>query len=140
MHVEFAFFCITAGPGEAVRQLIDATGIGIDGAWGRRFPYTIPTFALALKIRGEAAEGGRHRLHVQFQDSDGNDVRRLRTIDFELLQPMNLAFTENNLTVSLNNLTFPAPGTYHCLLTVDDRDEVLADLPLYVFEEVSGAP
>jgi hypothetical protein len=85
-------------------------------------------------------------IFVAFTDGHGNVRMRLSVVYLEpneevYAQPLTVVFPDPlkvvNLSIRVRRLVYDAPGTYVFALTDDDKDPVLAERRVYVYE--SGA-
>lgn len=86
--------------------------------------------SLAVRLRFEAAETGRHAVEVRIVDKGGRVIGP--TMSASLMTKL-LAGRESgaqNLVLNINGLTFPAFGTYRIELRVDGEER--SYLPLLV--------
>jgi hypothetical protein len=144
MKAEFAFFCSRGTVGRTVRDHVDAVGAGMDVIVAPQFPHPSQVLNVALRICGTAADDGDHRLHARILDSNGKDIYPATHshIDLRLGRDIYLDRACGAAVVDLGTvggLAYPGPGEYHVLLTVDESDDVLVDLPLYLVERRRGS-
>jgi hypothetical protein len=103
-----------------------------------RFPMFHRHCAVALRVRFERIEEGRHPVRISFVNADGKPV--MPSLSGELGAPGggDPPWVCQHLIVDLNNTRFEAPGLYSIDLAIDGRQE--RSLPLCVGLSKSVSP
>ncbi len=98
----------------------------------RQFPLVHPHCAIALRVRFDRIEEGKHRVKISLIDADGTSI--IPGIDGEI----GIKFPEEvqsvcaNMVLNMNGLKFERPGQYSIELAIDSRHE--KSLPVNVIE------
>lgn len=124
MHVEIFTVCNSA----TIRgSHLDLTGC-MESVCASEFPTQIPACAVAIRIRFENQEAGRHMLELGLSDADGTLLLPSVRVDIEF-QAKGTAQHSHIHVAEFENLLLPAPGEYSFDLRVNDR--IVSQIPFF---------
>jgi hypothetical protein len=126
MNVEIFALCDAATDQRGKLNILGA----FDTIFIKDMPGVHPHCAVALRIRFQRIEQGKHKVTIHFIDQDGNLVIPSLDADIDLKATQNQDSTAVNLVLNLQGLKFKEYGSYEINLAVDGRQE--ASIPLYV--------
>ena len=128
MNVEVFALCDAATDQRGKLNILGA----FDTIFVKDMPGVHPQCAVALRIRFQRIEQGKHKVTIHFIDQDGNLVIPSLDADIDLKVAQNQDSTAVNLVLNLQGLKLKEYGSYEINLAVDGRQE--ASIPLYVKE------
>ena len=99
-----------------------------DKIWAKEAPCTHPACALAVRMRFQKIEEGKHHIKVTFADEDGKPVLPALNGDFDVRFPPDAFSHVQNLILNIQRLKLENYGEYSLDLAVDNRLE--ASIPL----------
>ena len=97
-------------------------GGGIGRITGGSFPWTQPRLALFVTVEREEGEepGSDHLLEMDIVDADGSTIAPTMNSLFRVpADEVEGVPVDMNALVTMNGLTFPAPGVYTLIVRVD---------------------
>lgn len=103
-----------------------------------KFPAAHPHCAVALRIRFDRIEEGRHRVRINIVDEDGRPIAPSVDGTIEIRFPPGVSSLCANLVLNVNGMKFEKPGRYSIDLAVDSRHE--RSLPFTVFQIQQETP
>jgi len=121
MNIQVAVLCDAATETNGKLSLL--------GAFDTICTQQLPQCSIALRMKFDSVEDGKHSLKLNFVDEDG---KLLITIDrqVDVVMPEDSHFITSNFIVSIQQLKFEKPGHYSIDLTLDGRLET--SIPLMV--------
>ena len=126
MNIEIFSLCDAATADFGKMNLLGA----FDTVGTRLFPLIYPQCAIALRIRFESIESGRHVVTLRLVDEDGRQIiPELRNESVVQIPPSQKSGSAN-LILNLQGIKFEKPGTFSIDLAIEGRQE--ASLPLFV--------
>ncbi len=126
MQVESFMLCHAATSDGGKLNVLGA----FDSIYTKTVPAKHPSCALALRIRFDRAEQGRHQIKLAMVDADGKSVGKFPEAVCEVRMADNQSYAVVNQIVNLIGLPFKDYGNYAIDLSIDNRHE--ASLPLEV--------
>ncbi len=126
MQVESFMLCHAATADGGKLNVLGA----FDSIYTKTVPAKHPSCALALRIRFDRAEQGRHQIKLAMVDADGKPVGKFPESVCEVKLPDNQSYAVVNQIVNLIGLPLKDYGNYAIDLSIDNRHE--ASLPLEV--------
>ncbi|HKI34557.1 MAG TPA: hypothetical protein VKA46_22060 [Gemmataceae bacterium] len=116
-------------------------GFDVGRVVGNRYPLTIGSISLLTKLIFAPEECGRqHHLSVSFSALGGERLEPQIEQDFQappLENPEHQEHLRIGITIAMQDLTIPAPGTYTFRLLVDGTEATTIRLAA---EEIPGQP
>jgi hypothetical protein len=131
MKIEIFALCDAAVDYAGKLSLLGA----FDGIFARETPVVHPQCAIALRVRVQRTEEGKHHLAINFIDADGRPVMPGVNANFEVRIPPERESIAVNLVLNIHQLRFATFGDYAVDLAIDDHPE--ASLPLVVMQRPS---
>lgn len=128
MRIEIFSLCDAATAAGGKLNVLGA----FDTIWAKKVPTVYPLCAVALRIRFESDEKGKHQILVNFVDLDGKHIIPSAN------GAINVDFFENqrsrsaNLILNIQGLKLEKYGEYSIDLAIDSRRE--KSLPFFVKE------
>ena len=126
MQVESFMLCDAATAGGGKLNVLGA----FDAIYAKTVPTKHPACALALRIRFDRAEQGKHQIKLAMVDADGKPIGKFPESTCEVKMADNQSFAVINQIVNLIGLPLKDYGNYAIDLSIDNRHE--ASLPLEV--------
>lgn len=126
MQVESFMLCDAATIGGGKLNVLGA----FDAIQVKNVPAKHPACALALRIRFDRAEQGKHQIKLAMVDADGKPIGTFPEATCEVKIPDNQSFAVVNQIVNLIGMPLKDYGNYSIDLSIDNRHE--ASLPLSV--------
>jgi len=87
------------------------------------FPYAHPFCAVAVRVRFERIEQGKHHFRVDFVDQDGKSVIPTFEGDLSVNLPQDVRSVCTNMILNLGGVKFERAGQYAIDLAIDGRHE-----------------
>jgi len=126
MQLEIFTLCDTATDTEGKLNILGT----FDQISVKTFPYVYRRIAVALRVRFEPIEEGKHPVRISFVNADGKPVIPPLNAEFGVWFGGGTHSVCRNLILEINGVKFDAPGHYSVDLAIDGRQE--RSLPLRV--------
>jgi hypothetical protein len=134
MRVEAFLLCDAATDSMGKLNVLGA----FDRVFMREVPGVYPACTVALRVRFERAEMGRHRFEIRFVDQDGVPILAPLQGQVDVSFSSEAHSGSMNFVLNLVRIPFSYYGDYQLDLHLDDR--LMGSLPLTVCPPLSSAP
>jgi len=128
MNVEVLTLCDAATDQRGKLNMLGA----FDTIIAKNVPAIHPQCSVALRLRFQRIEEGKHKVRIHLVDEDGNLIIPSLDADLQVKLPANQDSVSVNLVLNLHGLKLARHGTYAINLAIDGRQE--GSIPLYVKE------
>ncbi len=128
MSVEIFSLCDAATDQHGKLNILGA----FDAIFMKDMPAVHPQCAVALRIRFQRIEQGKHKITLHLVDDDGKLLIPSLDADLDIKVPPNQDSVAINLVLNLHGLKIEKYGSYAINLAIDGRQE--ASIPLYIKE------
>jgi hypothetical protein len=126
MNIEILALCDAATDQHGKLNILGA----FDAIFVKDLPFTHPHCAVALRMRFQRIDWGKHKVNIHLIDSDGRFVVPSIDADINIQGQQDKDSLAVNLVINLQNLKFEKYGQYAVNLAVDGRQQ--ASIPLYI--------
>lgn len=135
MEVEIFTLCDAATEDDWKLNILGA----FDQLASPSFPFAHKLCALAMRVRFDRIEEGKHPLAIQLVDEDGQPTRPPLTGEFNVVfEPHNADWKHINMALPIAQLRFERPGTYSIDLAIDGQHQ--RSVPLRVVPRQPPTP
>ncbi len=128
MQIEVFSLCDAATTDRGKLNMLGA----FDTIWATKMPTVHPQCAVALRIRFDSIEAGKHRITVNFVDADGQHIIPSANGEINVNFSGKQKTKSANLILNIHRLKLKEYGEYSIDLAMDTR--TTAHLPLFVKE------
>jgi hypothetical protein len=128
MNVDVLALCDAATDQQGKLNILGA----FDTIFAKEVPWMHPQCSVALRLRFQRIEEGKHKIRIHLVDEDGNLIIPSLDADLQVKLPANQDSASVNMVLNLQRLKLEHYGTYAANLAVDGRQE--GSIPLYVKE------
>ena len=122
MNIQVAVLCDAATETNGKLSLL--------GAFDTICTQQLPQCSIALRMKFDSVEEGKHNLKLNFVDEDGKLVMPSIDIPIEVTVPDDTIFISRNFIINIQQLKFEKPGLYSIDIAMDGRQE--GSIPLLV--------
>jgi hypothetical protein len=126
MNIETFVLCDYAQDQQGKLTVVGA----FDTLWVSQTPAAHPHCAIAVRIRFENTEAGRHSLRIAMINEDGAQAGVKAEGDMNVVVPQGLPSLATHFIIGMMNQQFPKLGTYHIDLILDGA--LKARIPLFI--------
>jgi len=135
MNVEIFSLCDAATDQHGKLNILGS----FDAIFMKNMPAAHPQCAVALRLRFQRIEQGKHKITLHLVDEDGKLLIPSLDADLDIKVPQNQDSVAINLVLNLHGLKIEKYGSYEINLAIDGRQE--ASIPLLIKEPpVKDAP
>ncbi len=117
MEIEAFLLCDAATDQQGKLNVLGA----FNPIFTRQIPYTLPSCAIAARMRFEKIESGSHPLKINLIDEDGHGVGPKVSGKLDVQVPDNLDSLAINFIFQIRDLTLNHYGKYRIDLAVDGQ-------------------
>lgn len=103
-----------------------------DSLFVKQEPAVLNHCTVALKLRYEKKDEGKHSVKIAINDAEGKTLLVLAEQTIEVQVPAQAPTASANLVVDMSQITIAKIGIYSVSLHVDGRE--LKAIPLYVYQ------
>jgi len=103
-----------------------------DSCYVKQAPAVIPQCSLAIRLRAEKRDAGKHVLKIAIADASGKTLCTLTETPFEIQVPEPSPSISINLSTVISGLNISSIGVYSIELHIDGR--LAGALPLHVYQ------
>lgn len=134
MQLEIFTLCDAATDSDGKLNIIGT----FDQISAMKFPCVYRRIVVALRIRFEPIEEGKHPVRVTFVNADGKPVIPPLNAEIGIGFGGGTHSVCRNVILELNGVKFDTPGQYSLDIAIDGRQE--RSVPLHVFLKSSAPP
>jgi len=103
-----------------------------DSVYVRQAPAKIPQCAVALRLRAEKRDAGKHLMKISIANAEGKSLCTLAEAPFEVVVPEVAPSISLSFSVAINELNIGAIGVYSIELHLDGH--LVTEVPLHVYQ------
>jgi len=103
-----------------------------------KLPVVYPRCSVALRIRFDRIEQGKHRIRINVVDADGQPIMAAFDNEINVAFPGEIQSLCANIVLQINGLKFEKLGQYAIDMAIDGRHE--KSLPVYVLQMAKPKP
>jgi len=109
-----------------------------DKIGAKKLPAVYPRCSVALRVRFDRIEQGKHRIKINVVEADGQPIMPAFDNEINVSFPGEVQSLCANLVLQINGLKFEKLGSYAIDLAIDGRHE--KSLPVYVLQVKENKP
>jgi hypothetical protein len=109
-----------------------------DSVFVKQVPAVIPQCAVALRLRCEKRDAGKHLVKLAIADAEGKSLLTLAESPFEVVVNDPAPSVSVQMSLAINGLNVGNIGIYSIELHIDGR--LVSEIPFYVYGIKNPAP
>lgn len=129
MNIEAFLLCDAATEQQGKLNVLGS----FDSIWTKALPTKHPACAVALRIRFDKIEEGKHPFKLRIIDEDGQSIGPQLDGNVDVQMPPNVESIITNFILNIQGLEFKKYGQYRIDFAINGQSA--ASLPFYVREQ-----